>query len=153
LNQPKVTTGQPIPITIKDDTVYGLQQKSMIVGRLDYTANKNIKLGATVMNLTEKPLSEKVNIGQEPISNTMIGADITYNAPSRWLTRMVDKLPFLSTKEESHISFYGEFAKLIPGHPRGLNTALGDRGTTYIDNFENSVSYIDIKGFQNWQIS
>src|SRR5690606_34924420 len=37
--------------------------------------------------------------------------------------------------------------------PRGLNTALGNTGTTYIDNFENSTSYIDLKGFQNWQIS
>src|SRR5690606_1781991 len=138
---------------IEDDTLYGLQQKSLIGGRFDYTVNKNLMLGATVMNLTEKQPSEKVNIGQEPISNTMLGADITYNAPSRWLTRMVDKLPFLSTKEESHISFYGEFAQLIPGHPRGLNTANSTTGTTYIDNFENSESYIDIKGFQNCQIS
>lgn len=153
LNQALVMSGQPITVSIEDDTLYGLQQKSMVGGRLDYTVNKNLMLGATVMNLTEKPLSEKVNIGQEPISNTMVGADITYNAPSRWLTRMVDKLPFLSTKEESHISFYGEFARLIPGHPRGLNTALGSSGTSYIDNFENSVSYIDIKGFQNWQIA
>ncbi|WP_240894416.1 cell surface protein SprA [Parapedobacter sp. SGR-10] len=153
LNPALVMSGQPITVSIEDDTLYGLQQKSLIGGRFDYTVNKNLFLGATVMNLTEKPLSEKVLIGQEPISNTMLGADITYNAPSRWLTRMVDKLPFLSTKEESHISFYGEFAQLIPGHPRGLNTANSTTGTTYIDNFENSVSYIDIKGFQNWQIS
>lgn len=66
---------------------------------------------------------------------------------------MVDKLPFLSTKEESQISFYGEFAQLIPGHPSGLNTANSKRGTTYVDDFENSVSYIDILGRNAWQIS
>ncbi len=153
LNPALVMSGQPITISIEDETLFGLQQKSLIGGRFDYMANKNLFVGATVMKLTEKPLSEKVNIGQEPISNTMLGADITYNAPSRWLTRMVDKLPFLSTKEDSHISFYGEFAQLIPGHPRGLNTADNSTGTTYIDNFEHSVSYIDIKGYQNWQIS
>jgi cell surface protein SprA len=153
LNQALVMSGQPITISVEDDTLFGLQQKSLVGGRLDYTVNRNLMVGATVMNLTEKPLTEKVNIGQEPISNTMLGADITYNAPSRWLTRMVDKLPFLSTKEESHISFYGEFAQLLPGHPRGLDTELGNTGTTYIDNFENSVSYIDIKSSQNWQIS
>ena len=153
LNQALVLSGQPISVSVEDETLFGLQQKTLMGGRLDYTVNKNLMVGATVMNLTEKPISEKVFIGEEPISNTMFGADITYNAPSRWLTRMVDKLPFLSTKEESHISFYGEFAHLKPGHPKGLNTANGNTGTTYIDNFENNFSYIDIKGQLGWQIS
>nr|WP_238387227.1 cell surface protein SprA [Sphingobacterium olei] len=153
LNQALLLSGQPISISMEDETLYGLQQKTLMGGRFDYALNPNIHIGATVMNLTEKPLTEKVTIGQEPISNTMLGADFTYNAPSRWLTRLVDKLPFLSTKEESHISFYGEFAQLLPGHPRGLNTADNNTGTTYIDNFENSVSYIDIKGYLGWQIS
>lgn len=153
INEAMVMSGTPITVTMEDDAMFGLQQKTLLGGRFDYMVNEKLNVGATIMNLTEKPLTEKVNIGQEPMSNTMIGADISYNSPSRWLTRMVDKLPFLSTKEESQISFYGEFAQLIPGHPKGLNTANSKRGTTYIDDFENSVSYIDILGRNAWQIS
>ncbi|WP_445265613.1 T9SS outer membrane translocon Sov/SprA [Sphingobacterium sp. MYb382] len=153
INEAMVMSGTPITVSMEDDAMYGLQQKTLLGGRFDYHVNDKINIGATIMNLTEKPLTEKVNIGQEPMSNTMIGADISYNSPSRWLTRMVDKLPFLSTKEESQISFYGEFAQLIPGHPKGLNTANSKRGTSYIDDFENSVSYIDLLGRNAWQIS
>ncbi|QBQ40071.1 cell surface protein SprA [Sphingobacterium psychroaquaticum] len=153
MNEAMVMSGAPITVSMEDDAMFGLQQKTLLGGRFDYAVNEKINVGATIMNLTEKPLTEKVNIGQEPMSNTMIGADISYNSPSRWLTRMVDKLPFLSTKEESQISFYGEFAQLIPGHPSGLNTANSKRGTTYVDDFENSVSYIDILGRNAWQIS
>ncbi|WP_437920990.1 cell surface protein SprA [Sphingobacterium sp. LRF_L2] len=153
LNEAMVMSGVPITVSMEDDAMFGLQQKTLLGGRFDYTVNEKLHVGATIMNLTEKPLTEKVNIGQEPMSNTMIGADISYNSPSRWLTRMVDKLPFLSTKEESRISFYGEFAQLLPGHPRGLNTANSTAGTSYIDDFENSVSYIDILGRNAWQIA
>ncbi len=153
LNEAMVMGGTPITVTMEDDAMFGMQQKTLLGGRFDYTVNEKLHVGATVMNLTEKPLTEKVNIGQEPMSNTMIGADISYNSPSRWLTRMVDKLPFLSTREESQVSFYGEFAQLIPGHPRGLNTANSQAGTTYVDDFENSVSFIDILGRNAWQLS
>lgn len=153
INEAMVMGGTPITVSMEDDAMFGLQQKTLLGGRFDYTVNEKLHIGATIMNLTEKPLTEKVNIGQEPMSNTMIGADLSYNSSSRWLTRMVDKLPFLSTKEESQISFYGEFAKLMPGHPKGLNTANSKAGTTYIDDFENSVSYIDILGRNAWQIS
>jgi len=153
LNEALVMSGTPITVSVEDDATFGLQQKTLMGARFDYAANENLHLGATVMKLTEKPLTEKVNIGQEPMANTMIGADLSYNSSSRWLTRMVDKLPFISTKEQSQFSFYGEFAKLIPGHPSGLNTALSSTGTTYIDDFENSTSYIDITGRQPWQLS
>ncbi|WDF68210.1 cell surface protein SprA [Sphingobacterium oryzagri] len=153
VNEAMVMSGAPITVSMEDDAMFGLQQKTLLGGRFDYSVNEKLHLGATMMNLTEKPLTEKVNIGQEPMSNTMLGADLSYNSTSRWLTRMVDKLPFLSTKEESQISFYGEFAQLLPGHPRGLNTADSQTGTSYIDDFENSVSFIDILGRNAWQLS
>src|SRR5690606_18394950 len=100
-----------------------------------------------------RPMSQKVIIGEEPISNTMWGFDVNYQSPSRWLTRMVDKIPFLDTKEPSSISFYGEFAQLNPGSPSALNFAGSRNGTTYIDDFENTRSFIDLKGAFSWQIS
>ncbi len=153
LNQALLQSGQPIRIKMENNQLFGLQQRTMLGGRLDYAVNDNLQLGGTIMSLTERPLTQKVNIGEEPIANTMWGLDVSYNSPSRWLTRMVDKIPFLDTKEPSSISFYGEFAQLLPGHPRALNFAGTRSGITYIDDFENSRSFIDIKGAYNWQIS
>ena len=35
---------------------------------------------------------------------------------TRFLTKMVDKLPFIQTKEKSTFSVVVEFAHFIPGH-------------------------------------
>ena len=45
------------------------------MGTPDYKINKDANIGATILRLTEKPLTQKVNIGDEPIANTMFGLD------------------------------------------------------------------------------
>jgi len=123
LNHALLNSGQPIRIKLENSELFGLQQRSLFGTHLDYRVNNKLNLGGTIMNLTEKPLTAKVNIGEEPISNTMWGLDANYSADSRLLTRLVDKIPFIETKEPSSLTFSGEFANLIPGHPRSLNFA------------------------------
>lgn len=153
INTALITSGQPIRISTENNDVFSLQQRSLFGTRLDYRANNKLNLGATLMNLTEKPLTAKVNYGEEPISNTIWGVDFNYSSPSRFLTKMVDKLPFLSTKEPSSISFGGEFAQLIPGHPAALNAGGNKGGISYIDDFEGTRSIIDLKSPTTWQLS
>lgn len=153
LNQALLMSGQPIRIKMENNNLFGMQQRTVMGGRMDFLVNEKLQLGGTIMRLSERPLTQKVSIGEEPVSNTMWGFDLNYNSPSRWLTRMVDKIPFIDTKEESQISFYSEFAQLKPGSSRALNFAGSRNGTTYIDDFENSRSYIDLKGAFGWQIS
>ncbi|HEY0897583.1 MAG TPA: cell surface protein SprA, partial [Sphingobacteriaceae bacterium] len=148
-----LNSGQPIRIKLENNELFGLQQRSLFGTRFDYRLNNKVNIGGTLMKLTEKPLTQKVNIGEEAISNTIWGMDLNYNSDSRWLTRMVDKLPFIATKEPSSITFSGEFAHLIPGHPNALNFAGGRNGTSYLDDFEASRSVIDIKSPISWQIS
>ena len=64
---------------------------------LDYKINKDANIGATVIRLTEKPLTQKVNIGDEPIANTMLGLDGGFRKEVPFLTKLVDKLPFIET--------------------------------------------------------
>lgn len=153
LNQALLSSGQPIRIKLENSELFGLQQRTLFGTHLDYRVNNKLNLGGTIMNLTEKPLTAKVNIGEEPISNTMWGLDATYSSDSRWLTRLVDKIPFIETKEPSSIAFSGEFANLIPGHPRSLNFAGSKNGVSYIDDFEGSRSVIDLKSAIGWQLS
>ncbi|NEU10210.1 cell surface protein SprA [Flavihumibacter sp. R14] len=153
LNQALLNSGQPIRIRLENNELFGIQQKSLMGSRFDYRVNNKLNLGGTIMNLTEKPLTQKMNIGEEAISNTIWGLDLNYNSESRWLTRMVDKLPFINTKEPSSITFSGEYANLIPGHPSALNFAGSSNGASYLDDFEASRSVIDIKSATPWQIS
>lgn len=153
LNQAMLNSGQPIKIKMENSELFGLQQRTLVGTHLDYRVSPNLNIGGTVMNLTEKPLTAKVNIGEEPISNTMLGMDLNYSSTSRWLTRLVDKIPFIETKESSSISFSGEFAKLIAGHPSSLNFAGSENGVSYIDDFEGTSSVIDLKSAIGWQIS
>jgi cell surface protein SprA len=153
LNTAILTSGQAIKITTENNELFGLQQRSLFGTRLDYRVNKKLNLGGTFMNLSEKPLTAKVNIGEEPINNTIWGMDFNYSSASRFLTKMVDKLPFVSTRVPSSITFFGEFAQLIPGHPKALNADGTQGGTSYLDDFEASRSVIDLKSSIAWQLS
>jgi len=153
LNQALLNSGQTIRIKMENSELFGLQQRSLFGTRFDYRVNHKLNVGGTVMNLTEKPLTPKINIGEESISNTIWGMDANYSSDSRWLTRLVDKLPFISTKETSSITFSGEFANMIPGHPNALNIAGSKNGASYLDDFEGSRSIIDLKSATSWQIS
>ena len=153
LNQALLSSGQQIKIKMENNELFGLQQRSLFGSRFDYHVSDKLNLGGTIMNLSERPLTPKINIGEEAISNTILGMDANYSSDSRWLTKMIDKLPFLSTKEASSVTFTGEFAKLIPGHPSALDFAGSKNGASYLDDFEGSRSIIDIKSPAGWQIA
>jgi cell surface protein SprA len=153
LNTGLLISGQPIRISTENNELFGLQQRSLFGTRLDYKVNNKLNLGGTFMSLSEKPLTPKVNLGEEPISNTIWGMDLNYSSPSRFLTKLVDKLPFLSTKAPSTITFSGEFAQLVPGHPKALDIGGSKGGVSYLDDFEASRSIIDLKSAIAWQIS
>ena len=152
INPALLSSNNSLKVSIEDNSLLGGQQKTFIGGRLDYNASKNLMLGATFMHLSERPFTEKVQVGYESISNTMIGADLNYSTNSKWLTRMIDKLPFIKTNEVSTINLYAEVAHAKPGYAQALNTQ-DRRGVAYLDDFENNFSYINIKNQQGWQIS
>lgn len=151
LNQGILESQTPIKVQLESNNLFGFQQKSLIGAHFNYEINKDFNVGATVMNLTEKPLTQKVNIGDEPISNTVIGTDISYRTEVPFLTKLVDFLPVISTKEKSNITAYGEFAYLIPGTQRAVSN--DGVAQSYIDGFEGSQSAIDVKQFQTWRLA
>lgn len=146
INQGLLNSQTPINISMETNTLFAIQSKRLIGTHLDYKVSKNFALGATAMNLTERPLTQKINIGDEPISNTILGIDGNYQTEARWLTQLIDRLPLYSTKEMSSITANWEFAKLIPGHSK----IIGKQGISYIDDFEGAESSIDIRNFGNW---
>ena len=149
INQGLLESQTPIKVQLESNQLFNLQTKTLLGTHLDYKISDNFHIGGTVLNLTERPLTQKVNLGDEPISNTMLGLDGTYHSESRFLTRLVDMLPFLQTKATSTLDFTGEFAQMIPGHSK----AIHKKGTSYIDDFEGSTTTIDLKAFNAWVLA
>ena len=146
INEGILNSGTPINISMENNALFNLQTQTLMGARVDHRFNKYFNVGGTIMNLSEKPLTPKTNFGNEPISNTIWGLDFNYQHESRLLTRLVDMLPFISTKAPSKITMNGEFAQFLPGHSR----AVGKAGTSYIDDFEGSKSTIDLKNPTQW---
>ncbi|MEM9258252.1 MAG: cell surface protein SprA, partial [Bacteroidota bacterium] len=152
LNDAILSSGVPINVSFEDNTIFSLQTKTMLGLRADYEVNENLSIGGTYMKLFERPFTQKVNLGEDPINNTIYGLDATFQKESGFLTRMVDKLPFYSTSAPSSISLTAETAWLRPGHSRAINRARGDKeGIVYLDDFEGSAAPIDLMvPVQNW---
>ena len=146
INEGILNSGSPIQISLESQSLFNLQTKTLAGTHINYKISNNFNVGATVENLRERPLTQKVNFGNEPISNTIWGLNLNYQTDSRLITTLVDKLPFISTKAPSKITIASEFAQLIPGHPNSIGTT----GTSYIDDFEGSKSTIDMKNIGAW---
>ncbi|RME95371.1 MAG: cell surface protein SprA, partial [Bacteroidetes bacterium] len=146
LNDAILSSGVPINVAFEDNTVFGLQNKTMLGLRADYELSDDLNIGGTFMQLFERPFTPKVNAGDDPINNRIYGLDFTLNKEAPWLTRAVDKLPFYSTTEPSSISVLAETAIIDPGHARAINQSRKDkRGIVYVDDFEGSASTIDLR--------
>ncbi len=147
LNPSYLQAGTPIRVSFEDNSLFSLQQKTMLGLRAEYAFSDEVNLGATYLRLSERPFTQKVNFGDDPIFNRVFGLDFTYGKESEWVTKAVDKLPFFSTKEKSNINFVAEVAALKPGHQDAINLD-GDGqptgGVVSIDDFEGAGSPIPL---------
>lgn len=149
LNQAILESGQPVRISLESNSLFNIQTKTLVGTHLNYKFSDDFYLGGTILNLTERPLTKKVNFGDEPISNTIWGLNGSYRTESPFITSLVDKIPFIDTKEKSTIQLDGEFAHLIPGSSK----AIGKNGVAYLDDFEGSETAIDMKSFPAWVLA
>lgn len=150
INQSVLNSGAVINVTSESNSLFSIQQKTLMGTHLDYHFSKKFTLGSTFLYLNERPLTTKVNIGEEPVSNAIWGFDGHYNSDSKFLTDMVNKIPLIQTKEKSTFTAEGEFAEIIPGHPAVLNQPGQTGGTSYIDDFEGSIVPYDLRLGGNW---
>lgn len=137
-------SGQNVNVSFEDNTLFGFQSRTMLGARFDYTLNKDVNIGATFMNLFERPLTQKVNFGDDPINNKMYGLDVSISKEAPWLTKLVDKIPLIDTKAPSSITAQAEVAWLDPGHNRAINQSGEKGGIVYIDDFEGSTANLPL---------
>lgn len=148
LNQSIIDAGTPISVNLESNSTFSMQRKTMVGMNFTYDFTKDFQLGGTVMHLSEKPLTTKVNMGDEPLSNTLWGLNLAWKKESQFLTNMVSWLPGVSPTTKSTINLTAEFAHLIPGKVRGIQD-----NASYIDDFESTKIGIDIRQPSFWMLA
>ncbi|WP_373277433.1 T9SS outer membrane translocon Sov/SprA [Prevotella dentasini] len=148
LNQSILDAGTSINVSLESQSYVAQERKTMLGLNWEYDFSKNFQVGGTIMHLSEQPLTTKVNMGAEPLNNTIWGVNLNWKKESQWLTNVLDKLPFLHLTQPSHISLSAEFAQLIAGQSKGTQD-----NASYLDDFEETKSTIDVSRPTSWIIS
>lgn len=139
-NPSVLNSGREIVVEYEKPDLFDNQIRTLVGTRLDYILNKDVRIGMTAMHYNETPAGflKRVAIGNEPASNTIIGIDGSIRKEAPFITRLLDKLPLIQTKEMSYIHFKGEAAQLYPGLNRRIN------GRAIVDDFETSRMIYDM---------
>lgn len=147
-----INSGVPIDVKFENNLLFGIQTKSLMGTRLDYWVNNKLSLGFTHMRLSEKPFTQKVNIGDDPIKNNILGFDLNYATQSPWMTKIFNAITHQDTEAPSRINASVEAAYFKPGHAKGIQ--FEDQGTVYLDDFEGaSVSYDYKYPYTSWVLA
>lgn len=145
-NQSIIDSGQNISVTLENQSLFSTQRKTLLGLDLQYEFNKHFTIGGTVLHFSEKALTEKVNIGDEVVNNTMFGLNLSYNNEFMWLTNLLNKIPTVRSTAPSRLSLTAEYARLMPhAQKSGSN-----KGSSYVDDFESTQTGIDLRSPYSW---
>ncbi|MDO4224339.1 MAG: cell surface protein SprA [Bergeyella zoohelcum] len=147
INETVKNSGQAINVSLENQLMFNTQRKRFLGLNLERRFSEDFILGGTVVNYSERPLTQKVNYGDEAVNNTMVGLNMMLNKELPILTRLTDKIPFVNTEAASNLSFKAEGAYLIPGQNKGINNQ------SYIDDFEQTSTKISIKDPAFWGLA
>ena len=146
-----LNSNTPISVSTENNSLFGQQTKRFTGLNVEHKFSEKFLVGATYLNLNERPMTQKSSYGVEPINNTIFGVNANYSTEVPFLTRLVNKLPNIDTDVESNLSVRGEFAYLMPGAPKVSD--FGGKTTVYVDDFEASQTANDISSPQSWFLS
>ncbi|WP_136667458.1 cell surface protein SprA [Flavobacterium sp. H122] len=144
-------SGTPIQVSVENNSVFGQQTRRFIGLNLEHKFSDKFQIGGTLLNMSERPFTQKTNYGQESVNNTIFGANVNYSTEVPFLTRLANKLPNVDTDVPSNLSFRGEVAFLKPGASK--NDRFEGESTVYVDDFEGSQSTIDMRSPLSWTLS
>lgn len=149
LNQSILSSGKNISVQYEQSDPFAFQTRSLLGTRFDYKLNEDVNFGSTFLYYNERPLVSRNQIGTEPARNMQYGFDFNVRKDSRLLTKIVDAIPILQTKEPSSVNLTGEFAQILPG----TSNIIDGEGTAYVDDFENSATPYSLMTPLSWKLA
>ena len=148
INPALIASDAPIQVNVENNIGFNQQRRRYMGIDVLHVFNEKLAIGGNLINLDEKPLTQKAQFGSEPVNNTILGAYVTYRTEVPKLTKWTNALPNIDTDVPSYISVRSELAYLRPGSPKGID--LEGEATSYIDDFEGAQIPLDIKSPKQW---
>jgi hypothetical protein len=139
-NAQALVPGANLQIKYEQNDLFQLASKTLLGARGDLAISPRTKFGFTFMNLNQETLSDKVRLGEEPNNNSIFGVDGSTSFELPFLTKAINGLPMLQTREGSEMKLSGEAAYMVPDPNTKKSTIPSDggEGIAYIDDFEGS---------------
>ncbi|HEX2868911.1 MAG TPA: cell surface protein SprA [Ignavibacteriales bacterium] len=150
-NQAALVPGAGLKITYEQNDLFQMASKTLLGMRGELNFSKNTKLGFSALNLNQQTLSDKVRIGEEPLSNSIYGVDFSTAVDLPFVTKGLDKV--FSTREMSSFNVKGEFAYISPDPNTKKSTIASDQSQSiaYVDDFEGAKKTIPVGvGYTSW---
>ncbi len=145
-NQMYLAPGRDIQIKYEANDMFQLASKSLLGMRGEFDLSRNSTFGFTIMNYSQQSLSDKVRVGEEPISNMMMGIDGRTAIDAPWLTNALNFIPGVKSIVPSKITLSAEAAYMLP-NPNTRTSPVksdGGKGVAYIDDFEGTRQTIPL---------
>lgn len=112
---------------------FGLDKRQLFGIRADYKGIDNFNIGGTVIYRSETVQDKRPKIGEENMELVLADIDGSYQVKPRFMTDLVNWIPFIDTDAESNFKVSGEVAFSVPniyGNPDGK------KKEAYIDDME-----------------
>ena len=153
-NQALLVPGRNLQIQYEANDLFQIASKTLIGARADLSLSPRTNIGFTIMNLDQQSLSDKVRLGEEPISNTIMGFDGSTSFDADFITKALNWLPGIQTTATSPVQFKGEAAYMLPNPNTRVSPISEDQGKSiaYIDDFEGANKQIPLGvTFTQWK--
>ncbi|MDE5902942.1 MAG: cell surface protein SprA, partial [Muribaculaceae bacterium] len=145
-NQSIIDSGTNVSVTLENQSMFSMQRKTLLGLDAQYRFSNEFTLGGTLLHFSEKSLTEKVNLGDEVINNTMWGLNLAYNKDFMWLTNLMNRVPTINATAPSSLKLSAEFAQLVPHQQKSGS----NQGSSYIDDFESTQTGVDLRSPYSW---
>lgn len=129
-----------LDITYESNQLFQIDRKTILGSRWDLELFNNSFIGGTILYLNQSTLDQKVRIGQDgPMTNFVWNVNTSLNFESNLITKGLNALPFVQTKEPTTFKIEAELAEIVPNPNSRNSNATGDnQGVVYIDDFESA---------------
>ncbi len=130
LNEEALSAGADVKIDYEYAPLISSQKKTLLGARGEYEFSRNFKIGAMALYKSEKETDRKPKLGEEQAQFLNLDVDANYSFDTYALTKLVNAIPFIETKQASRVALQGEIGQSLPNP--------NVKGEASVDDFEGS---------------
>lgn len=137
LDERATSPSADLEVNYQRNELFQLEKKTLLGMRAEYNLWEDSFIGGTFLYLNQSTLDQKVRVGKGPMRNIIWDVNTALSFKPNFLTKAIDALPLIQTKQPSSLKFEGEIAQILP-NPNTLNNESTEDydGVAYIDDFE-----------------